>query len=345
MKSDEEGFWYPEIRQEECINCDLCEKVCPINGRYMKEDFLEEAEIYATYNRDEEKRIISSSGGMFIIYAEHILDQGGVVFGVSFDSSFKVMHKEALTMEGVHEFLGSKYTQSDVGEVYKDVKKYLGEGKKVLFSGTPCQVAALYNYLGKDHENLFTIDLVCHGVFSPKVFNSYLDYVNKKSDNYDIKDIKFRSKLFGWGNYCMHIEYKDGQKYIEKKLEDPFYLLYAYIALRPSCYECTYSKSKREADVSIADYWRVRNHKPHLYDLKGLSLLFNNSKKAQKVFEQTSEKMMYERCTLEEVMQRNLEAPTPKSEMRDEFFESYNKEGFEKTVEKMWDRLIDQFNK
>ncbi|MCL2354896.1 MAG: Coenzyme F420 hydrogenase/dehydrogenase, beta subunit C-terminal domain [Oscillospiraceae bacterium] len=334
MQFDEEGFEYPEIKQEKCVKCSMCENVCPINSTYIKEDFLEEADIYATTNKDEETRSKSSSGGMFTIYSDYILEQGGVVFGAVFDDAFKIIHKEAKTKEAAEEFRGSKYAQSDSREIYKDIKKYLSIGKKVLFSGTPCQVAGLYSYLGKDHENLFTIDLICHGVMSPGVFKDYLSYVNKKNDNYDIKEIKFRSKVYGWGNCFMHIEYKNGQKYIRRELEDLCFRAFSKnIAQRPACYDCRFSKSKREADITIGDYWGVEKHKPHLYDLRGVSLLFNNSRKAQEIFEKVKDKMEDEKCKLEEVLQPNLIGPTKKNALREEFFEVYGNDGFEKAIE------------
>jgi len=280
MKEDGEGFRYPTIDKKKCINCGICKSICSSMNK-RKNNY--KTKVVAAWSKDEVNRKNSSSGGCFSEFAKYILKNNGIVYGAKYDKELNVIHESIKILEQLEKLKGSKYVQSDIRKTYQEAKKDLENDKLVLFSGTPCQVVGLYNYLSEDYPNLFTIDLICHGVFSPLVYESYLEYINKKNNNYEIQEIKFRSKIYGWGNYCMNITYSDGQKYIEKLDKDEFYQLYAKnMALRPSCYECRFCKTKREADITIGDYWGVEKHKPHLYDTKGVSLLFNNSIKARR---------------------------------------------------------------
>ena len=175
MVSDEEGFLYPEIRQTECVNCGKCEKVCPLlNGKTKNPDALQIG--YAAYNKDETIRLKSSSGGIFTLLAEWIIQQGGVVVGAAMTEDCKsVQHTIAETIEDLENLRGSKYLQSTIGTIFKTVKKYLDSGRLVLFTGTPCQIGGLYSYLGKEYDNLYTQDLICHGVPSPLIWKNYVE--------------------------------------------------------------------------------------------------------------------------------------------------------------------------
>lgn len=172
MKEDNEGFLYPVVDESVCIDCGLCEKVCPIINRPEK---LPVKEVLAVKNRNEAERMASSSGGVFIALAKKTIEKGGVVFGAVFDENWEVMHTYAETLDEVKPMMGSKYLQSRIGNSFRDAEKFLKEGREVLFTGTPCQVTALHNYLRKDYLNLLSVDFLCHGVPSPGVWRKYLD--------------------------------------------------------------------------------------------------------------------------------------------------------------------------
>lgn len=214
MNEDCEGFLYPKVDSAACIDCGLCEKVCPvINQNEPKEPLA----VYAAMNSNEKIRLKSSSGGIFTLIAEQILADGGVVFGARFNENWEVIHDYAETVEGLEPFRGSKYVQSLIGDNYKYAKQFLLEGRKVLFSGTPCQIAGLKKFLCKEYENLLTVEMVCHGVPSPKVWRDYLQYrraqhvvgKNAVSSSIDelpvITGISFRDKISGWKKYGFKI--------------------------------------------------------------------------------------------------------------------------------------------
>lgn len=198
MRQDEEGFDYPIINTDTCIDCGVCEKICPIINH---EEYKKPIKIYAAKNLNEKIRLDSSSGGIFTALAEDIICQGGVVFGVSFDQEWNAVHSYTECLEGLATFRGSKYVQSKIGFAFKEVKSFLKSGRKVLFSGTPCQIAGLKKFLIKDYPNLFTIEILCHGVPSPKVWQRYLDEKKAQFKCNDIRQINFRNKKNGWSQY------------------------------------------------------------------------------------------------------------------------------------------------
>ena len=204
MKTDVEGFWYPVVEVDKCINCDLCDKVCPIiNKPTVKNEPL----AYSCYNKNEEIRLKSSSGGIFSLIAEEIIAEGGIAFGARFDNDFKVIHDFVDNLEDLNLFVGSKYVQSKIGETYKIAKNYLKQGRKVLFSGTPCQIAGLKSFLMKDYNNLLTIDLFCHGVPSPKAWEKYVTHM-ENSVGSKMVSVSFRSKEKGWKLFSMSASFK-----------------------------------------------------------------------------------------------------------------------------------------
>jgi coenzyme F420-reducing hydrogenase beta subunit len=195
MFIDEEGFWYPKANEDKCIQCGLCEKVCPEINIYHNDKSYDKPTCLAAWNNDKSKREDSSSGGVFTSIAEWILSNEGVVFGAGYDSGFNVIHKETYKMEGLSELRGSKYVQSDINDTYNKAKQCLDKGEKVLFTGTPCQIAGLYNFLQKEYAELYTCDLVCHGVPSPIVFKKYKQNLECQY-NSNIKTIAFRNKNY-----------------------------------------------------------------------------------------------------------------------------------------------------
>ena len=297
MKEDNEGFLYPQVVFSLCIDCNLCQKVCPILNQA---DESKPSMIYAAKNRNEIIRKISSSGGLFTLFAEKIIDEGGVVFGARFDENWEVMHDCTETKEGLAAFRGSKYVQSRMGDCYVRVRQYLNTGRKVMFTGTSCQIAGLKNYLRKEYENLLTIDVVCHGVPSPKVWRLYLEELitlkgEKKAisvhsihdRNVWIKDISFRDKCSGWKKYSFTIILSEvvtnGENntiLLSSAFTDNIYmnLFLSNLDLRPSCYKCP-AKLRAQSDITIADFWGIENVLPEFDDDKGISAVLMSTEK------------------------------------------------------------------
>lgn len=301
MQEDKEGFLYPLIDYIACVDCGICEKVCPII--HQKEE-REPLFVYAAKNKDEIIRSESSSGGVFTLLAEQVISEGGVVFGAKFNTNWEVIHAFTETIEGLAAFRGSKYVQSYIGETYVQVETFLKTKRKVLFSGTPCQVAGLKAFLRKEYEDLLTIDFICHGIPSPMVWRKYLEEllvrqnIGKKviSCSSDIEylirnisQIEFRNKKFGWKKYSFSITFsvpvKDEvslKKLFSESLKKNIFLrgFLANLYLRPVCYSCPVRGLKSGSDLTIADFWTVDRWHPEIKnDNKGLSLLLvNNSK-------------------------------------------------------------------
>ena len=285
FEEDSEGFRYPLVDKAACIGCNRCEKVCPILN---KSDERKPIHIYAAKNENEIELLSSSSGGLFILLAKFILREGGVVFGAKFDENWNVVHAYAETEEGVKAFMGSKYVQSRISNTYKEAKDFLDAGRQVLFTGTSCQIAGLTHYLRKDYDNLLTIDVVCHGVPSPKVWRMYLDEVIKSAgENAKITNITFRDKHKGWRKYSFILKTAKGYTTDNNNATISDYhrnnpYMKAFISsliLRPSCKKCRFKGGRCQSDITLADFWGIWNVKPEMFDDKGTSLLMINSKK------------------------------------------------------------------
>lgn len=328
MQYDREGFWYPSVNVDTCIKCNLCIKVCPYNEASFKVSTLDKALAFAAINKDDKVRYTSTSGGIFSNISDYIFNNDGVVFGVELDDSGIVKHSVAVNREERERFKGSKYVQSDMQKSYIKAKEYLNNNKLVLFTGTPCQVAGLYSYLGKDYDNLITCDIVCHGVPSPKIFNDYYNLMKKKYKS-SIISLNFRDKSNGWNTGTLKITFNKGKEYSEIWNRDKYYrLFFSHRILRPSCHQCRFTKLDRESDISIGDFWGIENCKPNMFDNKGISLVLLNTRKGMKLFDNIKEKIIFEEATLEEVMQPNLKKPASTSSDRKKFFDDYEKKGF-----------------
>ena len=282
MQPDEEGFLRPAIDQGVCVHCGKCRKVCPINQPSEDDGTLPMA--FAAKHLDDNVRDASSSGGIFSAFASHILGLDGAVIAAGFDDNFRVIHKVCTCEDSLDELRRSKYVQSDINGMYREAKQRLEKGQKVLFCGTPCQIGGLIAFLGKPYSNLYTVDFICHGVPSPKAWERYKDYINAKSDN--LKTVSMRSKKYGWKNFSMDIEYRDGGIHLKKVNED-FYLrsFLMDLDLRPSCYECQFKQIHRVSDITIADYWGAEETCPEWNDDTGISLVLVHSPKGTRLIE------------------------------------------------------------
>lgn len=282
MSSDNEGFLYPNLDLSICVKCGLCEKVCAV--RHPKE-VREPLRVLAAMNKNEEVRMKSSSGGIFYILAEYAISKGGVVFGARFDENWQVVLDYSETLDGVKHFMGSKYVQARVENAYKDAKRFLDSGRFVLFSGTPCQISGLHSFLRKEYPNLLTVDLVCHGVPSPKVWGMYLDSIKKELSK--IAGIEFRNKGRGWKNFSFIASSESDAFFVYVPAAKSRFMkaFLSDIILRPSCYECRSKSGSSHSDITLADFWGISSVFPEMDDDKGTGMVFVNSQKGVDAFD------------------------------------------------------------
>lgn len=303
MEEDSEGFWYPRVDSQKCIQCGLCEKVCPV--LHSVEESGEMLLAYAARNRNEEVRHASSSGGVFTLLAEAVIADGGVVFGAEFAENLSVVHGFVESAEDLAKFRGSKYVQSRIGETYVQAKAFLEQGKPVLFTGTPCQIEGLKTYLGRDYDKLYCQDIICHGVPSPKVWKTYLTFMEKKHDTV-VQTAFFREKRLGWKNFSMKLELADKQIYSSPLDRDVFMQAFLRdLCLRPSCYACAFKKLHRTSDITLADFWGVENVCSELDDDRGTSLVLVHSEKGRKLFERIALYMEMQAVDLDKALEQN----------------------------------------
>ena len=281
MVENDEGFLYPEVDQTKCTVCGSCQRVCPaLHDLHPLERSVDPA-TWAAWSTDSDEREKSSSGGVFPVLAKHTLLSGGVVIGAGFDKDWELHHLAIEQIEDLHRLQGSKYLQSQIGDAYQKTKAFLKEKRPVLFSGTPCQIAGLYGFLGpKEHPELITCEIICHGVPSPKLFRKYKNEVQQSLDGH-IEKINFRNKHLGWRDYSLTFESSSTQKQGESHRTDDFMRLFlSNICLRKSCSICGYARSPRLADITLGDYWNITDAHPELpNDNSGVSVVICNSSK------------------------------------------------------------------
>ena len=332
LELDKEGFWYPKTDNNSCIDCHLCEKACPVINQETERIPIK---TLAAYNRNEEIRAKSSSGGIFTLIAEEIIKRDGVVFGVKFDSNWDVIFDYATDINDLDKFRGSKYVQARLDNTYQNVLSFLTMGKEVLFTGTPCQIAGLRRFLNKDYDNLLLMDIICEGVPSPKVWKKYLkEEVSKQYEQFGkkkrkapeditIKDLTFRNKTCGWKQFGLTFSTIEKNN-IEKDfsvLRDSSYLqaLFHYVILRPICYECPFKKCKSHSDITIADYWGIDLLHPEMDDNKGTSMVYLNTKKGIEIF--PTDKTIYLETNYEEAFFfNNIVTSVKRHSKRDYFY-------------------------
>ena len=291
MHLDKNGFLRPIVNEVKCIHCGLCEKKCPVKKKVTSPNCNYEVPIvYAAFAKDVQIRIKSSSGGLFTCFAQKIIEQGGVACGVYQETPTSLYHTFVESAEDLEKLRGSKYLQSNPGKIYQRTKDFLNKGRKVLFSGTPCQIAALYAVLGERHyENLWTIDIVCHGTPSFMVFQKYIQEIELEKQG-SIKKTFFRDKRLGWKQFSMTnvIEYCDGNSFQHSHtLQEDIFLktFLSNICLNESCYNCNYNGIPRLADITIGDYWGVERFHPDMNDDKGIGLLMINNNRGKFLLE------------------------------------------------------------
>lgn len=327
MEADQEGFSYPSVDSAQCTGCGVCNQACPFSGASYSFHGMDNPGVCAAWHTNEAIRADSSSGGIFSALAQQMINQKGVVFGALFDDDFTVRHDAASDMEGCERFRGSKYLQSDIRDTYRMALQALTDERPVLFSGTPCQIAGLYGFLGKDYDNLLTCDIVCTGAPSPIVFKAYktdLESVYKSR----IQSIRFKDKEKGWKKPTLRIEFADRQVYRCALGKDPYIkFFFQHFSTRPSCSACRFTKTSRESDITIGDFWGLEKTKPHLIHKQGVSVVLLNSEKGSGFFTRIKESVCFEECLLEDTLQPRLQFPakTPDAAIRAQFFRDVKK--------------------
>ena len=288
MEPDREGFLYPQVDEKLCIGCGACARVCQLKTGQDKDKPLA---IFAAKNKDEKTRLASSSGGAFSLLAEYTESQGGVIYGAAFDETMRVCHKRAEKREEWEAFRTSKYVQSDIGDCYTRVKQDLANGRKVLFTGTPCQVEGLNRFLDKTNtENLLTCDVICHGAPSPLIWREWLGLIEHSKGK--VFSVNFREKeRTGWHKSSLTVSGENGKVLLSGNHgENSFSLMYfRHLIIRPACHQCHYDSFHRPGDITIGDYWGIERQFPDYDDDKGVSLVFCNSEKGQRVWNRVSD--------------------------------------------------------
>lgn len=334
MVPDALGFLYPKVDMNRCTNCGLCQQICSFNDKYDKQMNIAEPIAFAVRHKDINEVETSRSGAAFIALSDKILEMGGVVYGAGFSKQFEVIHKRATTKEERNEFKGSKYTQSLLGDTFFKVKNDLQNGLKVMFSGTACQTAGLNAYVGKKYRaNLFLVDIICHGVASPFVWQDYLNYLEKKERD-KIISVDFRNKkIFGWSGV-----HKESFTFKKKGLKTYNYTFYNPYMIRHSCNECVFANTCRPSDITLGDFWGWEKAVPGSNtDDKGISLVLCNTQKGKELFDSIRPDIQTKQVQLKDCLQPNLQHPTLKDPKREEFENDYKQYGFKFIMKKYGD--------
>lgn len=286
---------------------------------------------YAVKHKNMDIRLASRSGGIFTAVTDYILEQNGIIYGCALDDEFMALHKRADSQVGRNEFRESKYIQSRMGNVFECVKKDLQESKYVLFSGTSCQTEGLRKFLEVslcDTSKLLLVDILCHGVPSPKVWKDYLEYINRKHPG-KIESVKFRNKQkYGWGDHVETIRI-DGVDYDSKTFTR---LFFDHNILRPSCYQCPFKNVNHKADITIGDCWGIDENMPDFTDNRGVSLVLLNTKKGEKVFDAVSNQIESRKCDINDYLQPALQYPNKKPKDREKFWKFYYTHNFQSVI-------------
>ena len=338
MKADEEGFLYPNVDKDVCINCGLCEKICPIINKVEEKKVDQEG--YLVQIKDEKIRAESTSGGAFTAIAKYVLDRKGVVFGVQYDKDLNVVHSYVENEADLKLYRNSKYVQSKIGNTFKQAKNFLNEGRWVCFSGTACQIEGLKKYLRKDYEKLITVDLVCRAVPSPLLWKKYVEFRNK--DNKANKAY-FRKKAYGYKYSNLTFE-NDKEIIYKNGIDTDPYLraFFSNIACRPSCYACHFKKQNHISDLTIWDCFDVDKYDESFDDDLGTTRVMINTEKGNKIFDAIKKKHKYKEVEINKLVNNfhQMFNSIKYNSRRNEFFKDLNNEEFDTVINKYFPNSI-----
>ena len=327
MKESGEGFFYPEVDKGKCIGCGLCEEKCHLNNKVR----FEEGKAYAVISRNNDELQSSSSGGVFSVLARKILDSGGLVVGCELHDG-NPRHVIIQEAADLHRLRGSKYVESDLAPVFQELAEEAGSGRKILFSGTGCQIGAVKSLLG-ENENILYAEILCHGVPSRSLFQRHNDFIERKYGD-KLTDIKFRSKEnASWNtSYRFAYTFQSGRTVTVPAYKDAYYMNFIKgNIMRLSCYQCAYAGSIRIGDITLGDYWGVENHHPELDASKGVSAVLVNSPAGERLFNECSEELTVIPTKTQYIQERvhALKAPIPKPSERDGIYARIEEIGYD----------------
>jgi coenzyme F420-reducing hydrogenase beta subunit len=338
MTPDAEGFVFPVIDNNLCVECGLCVRTCAFQNVPVTAD--EPLATYAAVNKDQTALHSSSSGGVFAALASLTFEGGGVVFGCAFNSDMEPEHVCIDSPADMKRLQGSKYVQSDVKNTYAEAQKYLREGRRVLYTGTPCQIAGLKSYLGQDYDCLITADVICYGVPSAAFFKGYMEHLEDKLKG-RVVDFKFRDKSKGWGSMGKVVYDRNGV--LRERLITPltsYYITYFYSRsiLRESCYNCKYAGGNRQGDFTMGDYWGIEKAHPEIDARNGVSVLLVNSEKGRALVPKLSKLLSLTESTFDQAKAQNcqLNRPTPKSNQREAILTTWREGGYRAVADEYW---------
>ena len=354
MQEDDMGAMHPRVNEDKCVGCQLCVKICPNN---VDLQYHYPLHCYASWITDKEKRKFCASGGIGTVMAEFVLNQGGVVFGSRYDENLKPIITYTESLENLECFKGSRYVQSLVGNnTFKQVQDFLRAGRKVLFVGTPCQIAGLKTFIPRGYDNLITVDLICHGVCPTKYFNEEVSFLSKKHRLKNVSDVRFRGN--DGNNFCLTLWNKEKRKlfprnnYCEKILRlgdlEQYYItgFLLGVSLRENCYTCNYARPERISDITIGDFIGLGKVVPFNYPKVNVSSVLINTEKGKEFYEQVSNRHIYELKNVERDYKERLEYepslkyPYPRHELNVKFCESYKKYGYVKAIRNTLSRYM-----
>ncbi len=339
FQTDIEGFWYPEVNKDKCVDCALCEKVCPIiHVEALKHNDYNPPICYGAYHKNLEVRFDSTSGGVFSAMAEDVYRRGGYVGGAVYDEDFSARQFISANREDLRRLRSSKYLQSKAEGFYKKVSKALKTDKSVLVCGTPCQMAALRRYLGKDYDNLIIVDFICKSIASPKAHRKYLDYLEEVNDS-KVIFFKAKNKELGWRSLTKKATFANGKSYYGVKGKDLYSRAYhSGMIDRQSCYSCPFKGYPRMADITLADFWGVEQVAKDLDNNTGTSAVLVNSEKGKKFFEQISKRLQKKEVNIKNIQLFNLAL------VKTTTYPAYDREQFFQDLESMrFDQLGDKY--
>ncbi len=319
LQRDREGFLYPTCNESLCIQCGLCRKRCAMKTPTPQSD----PRAFAAWHRDPKVRTASTSGGVFTALAQAMLTRRGTVYGAAFDAQLNVCHQRAEALESIAKMRGSKYVQSDLRDTFNRVQRDL-QTRSVLFTGTPCQCAALAaTFNGRQPDGLILCDIVCHGTPSPKIWRAHLEALGPH-----IRDYKFRSKIKGWHTHTEEVTYENGQSdHLSARSQLLRQLFYLNLTLRPSCYSCPFATQKRISDLTMGDFWGIQKSHPEWDSPMGVSLVLTQTAKGHALLKLCDTLELHE-VALQDSLQPHLKAPAPMPQDRASFWRDFEKRGY-----------------